>query len=267
MKARRKQSKHHASFPEIVNVHHMVMKFRSKLSNGRLTPEELVKAHENYDLLKFSDYEDAVHYKVLAKDMHTLRVFPHLENAIQFCERLIPGSQLISFEDLFNATKCEDIAVRDVIMGYLRLLAKVSTTDRNVQPLSSCEISFPEINNSTENKKTTGPLRLFAPKSNGPELRLSLVPRQKQAIVRQESDHMNTSIRARPKPRIRKTEAFVETPSHRSEVSISSRIKFGLQRAESGYSYREDEGGRLKSSGIKIVSHDCRTVSNFYEDR
>jgi hypothetical protein len=251
------------SFPSVVKVHQMVMKFKNKiqLSGQQLSITELTDARTNFDFLKFADYEDAVHYKVLGRDMNRLRVFPTLDSAISFCEHLIPGSRLISFDDLIKASRCDDLATRDVTVAYLRRLA----TDGNcsIDPsLKSHLLTLPHINSPKDSKKTN---RLFTQKVFGNQARLSLNSHQKQTIVRQDSDHINLSIRARPKVTLRKTELSLtacsdDSPkSQKEEASISSRIRFGLQRSDSGFSYREAEGGVAKSSGIKIITHHTPT--------
>jgi hypothetical protein len=248
------------SFANLVKVHLSVVKFKNKLHDGKaLSVDELTSAHVNFDTLKFSDYEEAVHYKVLGRDMHRLRVFATLDLAIQFCERLVIGSKLISFDDLFQATRCEDLATREVITGYLRLLSQ----DGNKPPIHSTvkrQTQIPTLPAIQQPHKTT---QIFAQKG-GSQSRLSLIPRQKQTLVPQDSDHQNYSLRARARPILRQTEESLASPHSptKTDLTVSSRIKIGLQRLDSGYSYRQEEGAVSKSSGLKIISHDSRSVSD-----
>jgi hypothetical protein len=232
------------SFPNIVKVHQMVMKFKNKIQHSRLSTTELAAARVNFEYLKFADYEDSVYYNVLGRDMHRLRVFATLDSAISFCEHLIPGSKLISFDDLLKAYRCEE--TRDVMAAYLRRLA--ADGDCSLEPISNSKIlTLPSFHSSeaTACQKTN---RLFTQKLFGTQARLYLNSNQKQTIVRQDSDHLNLSIPARPR-------IFTLTDnSQKREVSISSR-RYEIQRSGSGFSYREADGGRFKSSGIKIINH------------
>jgi hypothetical protein len=265
-----KQTANSLSFADVVNVHSTIVKFKNKILQGKtLTIDELTTAHINYDTLKFADYEESVHYKVLARDMHRLRVFSTLESATHFCSRLVVGSKLISFNDLLQAIRSEDLVTRDVVIGYLRFLAHDGDHTRTSNLHSTKNSSIPTLPNISQattatTRKSADGIHLFAQKIVGSASHLSLIPRQKQTLVRQDSDLQNLSIRARPRPVIRKTEQTINalnSPHSRAEVSVTSRIKMGLQRADSGYSYRQQEGAVAKSSGLKVISHDSRSFS------
>lgn len=236
------------SLPNLVKVHQMVMKFKNKIqqSGHKLTTIEITNARIHFELMKFADYEDSVYYKVLGRDMYRLRVFPTMESSISFCENLIPGSRLISFDDLLNASRQEE--TKDVMIAYLRRLA--ANGDTSIVSLSKSKIeTLPNIQSPKISQKTN---QLFTQKLFGTQARLKFNSRQKQTIVPQDSDHTNVSIRARPKVPLRRTEFTLPNDSEKEDISISYRSS----RPDSGFSYREAGGGRLKSTEIRIITHE-----------
>lgn len=280
------QSTQKDKFVRFVNLHSMVKKVMIE-KNGKhseLSPELLSKCQFNFDRLKFADYEDGVHYKVLGRNMFRLHVFSTLDSAIQFCETLIPGQKMITFEDLLKLSRSNNISTQDVIRFYLHELSNEtdllpkqqgssSSSSYSSSSSSTTSLSSPSSTSSSSNSNSgylpkferipSEGLHLFHRKIIGNESHLTLIPRQKQTIVKKHSGLVESTEHSLHK-NVPIVQPLSKNATANSVQDVSIRIKRGLQRADSGYSYRQNEGGKVKNAGpVAVVSHNSKDVSFF----
>ena len=174
--------------------------------------------------------------------MFHLKIFPNIETSQQFIDFLFPQMKYVTFSQVIHASKKTsgyDESIRKILLIYLRELGKE-------------EEGLPKIAISQKPIQGT---KLFATTRMGSKgsLCLSLIPRQKQAVVPVENQDIDSKeLENLP---LRKS-VVAETTGHsqgHEECSISVHISRALQGGERGYSYREKGGAKCGS--VSVITH------------
>jgi hypothetical protein len=237
-----KQSTQKNRFARFVNIHSVVNKFTNLTKLKELSAEEFNKSQIQFNLLKFEENETGVHCKILYRNMFYLKVFKNLEAAQEFVDVVFPQMKFLTFHQLIEASKAtggHDRSVREILLIYLRQLAKDPD-------------ELPKI--SIRQKPTQG-MKLFVTSRKGSKgsLRLSLIPRQRQAVIQENQDLDPKELE---NISLRKSAATSDVAAgdsqRRQGSSISIRMSRALQRGDSGYSYREEGGAKCGSVAIVI---------------
>jgi hypothetical protein len=242
-----KQSTEKNRFARFVNIHSVVNKLTNVTKLKELSSEEFNKSQIRFNLLKFEENEIGVHYKILYRNMFHLKVFKNLEAAQEFVDVVFPQMKFLTFHQLIEASKAtggHDRSVREILLIYLRQLAK----DPDELPKLSIR------------QKPTQGMKLFVTSRKGSKgsLRLSLIPRQRQAVVPENQDIdpkelENISLRKSAASSAGASYSPAGGSQRHREGSISIRVSRALQRGDSGYSYREEGGAKCGS--VTIITH------------
>lgn len=244
-----KQSTQLNKFFRDLSIHSLVNRFKhhttrtsgssSTLKELDPTSNEFLNSEKQFNLLKFEQNETVgVHYKLLARNMFHLKIFPNIETSQQFLDFLFPQMKYVTFSQVIHASKKTsgyDESIRKILLIYLRELGKENE-------------ELPKIAISQKPIQAT---KLFATTRKGSKgsLRLSLIPRQRQAVVSVENQDIDSKeLENLP---LRKSVA-AEASTH-EEHSISIHISRALQGGESGYSYREKGGA--KPGSVSVITH------------
>jgi hypothetical protein len=237
-----KQETQQNRFNRFLNFRSATHKFLKAIKVKELSSEERMKSQIHFNLLKFGESEPAVHYKILSQNLFHLKVFKNLETAQEFIQMLFPNQKYVTFDQLVEAsqeTGGYDQTICETLLRYLRELGKDN-----------------ELPRLLIRKKPAVEPKLFTTSRKGSmgSLRLSLIPRQRQAVVLENEDIdpkelENISLR---KGGALLAEATTGSQRHQ-EASISIRMTRALQRGDSGYSYREEAGAKCGSA--TIITH------------
>jgi hypothetical protein len=274
-----KQSTSHNNYKRFLNLYSIA----SALSKtNKLSSEQINKSQNNFNLLKFEETDEAVHFKVLGRSFYHQKIFKSLEASIQFLETIFNSSKYISFQELFAASKSTDPAVQDTIIFYLKELAK---DKENLFPAATGGGGAGggggggggkrgSSSSSTGTTEEENKQKLFAQTLVGEKsYRLTLIPRQRQNVIpektaeegrgkarggrgdrrggEEEAEEDSVSIDLKNYS-LRKSLAKQKKEGGSVSVMMRAGEEAGQEDEHSGYSYRHS---RVKCGSVTIIKH------------